>query len=63
MTKTPTSIRLPPALLARLKAASNGPYAPTMNKIIERGIELALEELGKRNVPAGRLAGGSSRKT
>ena len=35
-------------LLARLKKASEGLYAPTMSEIVMRGIDLALAELEKK---------------
>ena len=42
------SVRLPDDQVARLQAAtdkSRDPYAPTITRIVERGIELALAEL------------------
>jgi hypothetical protein len=46
--KETISIRLNSQLLERLRKASGRPLAPTMTKIIERGIELALRELERR---------------
>lgn len=44
------SARIDPDLKKRMEAVSNGrdAYSPSMSKIIERGIELALKELEKR---------------
>ena len=48
MKKELLSVRIPADLKVRLDRASDqkrDPYAPTRAKIIERGIELALQEL------------------
>jgi hypothetical protein len=48
MKKEPLSVRIPADLKVRLDRASDqkrDPYAPTRAKVIERGIELALQEL------------------
>ena len=47
MTKVQYSVRIHAERLARLKAtiAKLGPYAPSITRVIERGIDLALEEL------------------
>jgi hypothetical protein len=47
MMKVQYSIRLGAERLAKLKAAIArlGPYAPSVTQVIERGIDLALEEL------------------
>jgi predicted DNA-binding protein len=46
--KKPISFRLDEALVERLRAASEGLYAPSMAEIVERGIELALRELERK---------------
>lgn len=45
------NLRLDPKLLAQARSVSidsTRPYAPTLTQVIERGIELALEELRKK---------------
>lgn len=49
MKRTPVAFKLPPDIVAKLKAATVGRYAPTMTAIVERGIELALRELEKKS--------------
>ena len=48
MKKIAVSFKLPDDLLERLRAAADGHYAPTMTAIVERGLELALRELEKK---------------
>lgn len=51
MTREQLGVRLPVALLERLRVAADSnknPYAPSMTQIVERGIELALRELGRK---------------
>lgn len=43
--------RIPPDLKKRVETAANAKddvYSPSMSKIVERGLELALKELEKR---------------
>ena len=49
MEKIAVSFKLPKDLLAKLRAAADGHYAPTMTAIVERGLELALAELKKKD--------------
>ncbi len=49
MNKIAVSFKLHPKLVAQLKAATKGRYAPTMTAIVERGIELALYELREQS--------------
>jgi hypothetical protein len=49
MAKVPVSFKLHQELLAKLRSACEGLYAPTMTAIVERGIELALRELEKKS--------------
>ena len=46
--KKMVAFRLPEELLAQLRDAATGPYAPSQTKIVERGIELALRELRRK---------------
>ena len=52
MKKVAVSFKLHKELMDKLRAATQGLYAPTMTDIVERGIELALHEL-KRDIPKG----------
>ena len=47
MKKLRFSFRIDPWQYKRLHAATQQKYAPSMTKIIERGIDLALQELSK----------------
>ena len=52
--KKMVSLRLDTKLVELARRASdkdNNPYAPTLTQIVERGIRLALEELGRRKPP------------
>ncbi len=58
MQAPPTTVRLPMPLHQKLLVATDrdrNPYAPTVSKIVQRGVELALKEMEKRK--------GSSRDT
>lgn len=51
MKRIPISFKLPAELVRRLRSAADhasDPYAPTLTAVVERGIELALRELGKK---------------
>jgi len=48
MKKKPVAFKIDAELIAKLRAATDGRYAPTMTAIVERGIELALAELKKK---------------
>jgi predicted DNA-binding protein len=46
--KKQISFRLDASLVDRLRKASEGMYRPTMTEIVERGIELALREIERK---------------
>jgi Arc/MetJ-type ribon-helix-helix transcriptional regulator len=48
MEKTTVSFKLPKDLLAKLRAACRGQYAPKLSDVLRRGVELALRELEKK---------------